>query len=152
MVERQTFKPCAIRKRTQGNVAEVVYADLLHRGCANASHECGMKGYREHVPVDESDFASESETFQLQSQQNGDHFFHNPSIQVELRMVNTAAAEIVYDSRIVRKQRGKLIWLESEMVLVVSLDIIIVDDNMGVEDWFDESGKNKMSLATSDEA
>ena len=111
-----------------------------------------MKGYREHVPVDESDFASESETFQLQSQQNGDHFFHNPSIQVELRMVNTAAAEIVYDSRIVRKQRGKLIWLESEMVLVVSLDIIIVDDNMGVEDWFDESGKNKMSLATSDEA
>jgi len=62
-------------------------------------------------------------------------------------MVNTEAAEIVYDSRIVRKQRGKL----SEMVLVVGL-IIIVDDNMGVEDWFDESGKNRVSLTTSDEA
>jgi len=61
MVERQTFESCAIRKRTQGNVAEVVYADLLHGGCANASHECGTKGYRENVPVNESDFASDSE-------------------------------------------------------------------------------------------
>jgi len=58
---------------------------------------------------------------------------------------------MVYDSRIVIKQRGKLIWLEPEIVLVVSLDIIIVDDNMGVENWFDESGKNRVSLATSDE-
>ena len=68
MVERQTFKPCAIRKRTQGNVAEVVYADLLHRGCANASHECGMKGYRKPLPVEAA--VAELNTFQLQSWQN----------------------------------------------------------------------------------
>jgi len=37
------------------------------------------------------------------------------------------------------------------MVLVFIIDITIVDDNMSVEDWFDELGKVGMSLTTSDE-
>ena len=37
------------------------------------------------------------------------------------------------------------------MMPVFGVDIIIVDDNMGVEDWFDELGKSGMSLTTCDE-
>ena len=37
------------------------------------------------------------------------------------------------------------------MVLVFIIDITIVDDNMSVEDWFDELGKVGMSVTASDE-
>ena len=40
---------------------------------------------------------------------------------------------------------GKLIWLQLEVVLVIGVDIIIVNNNMDVEDWFDKLGKmNKL--------
>ena len=42
------------------------------------------------------------------------------------------------------------IWLELEM-LVFSVGITIMDDNMSVKAWFDESGKDGMSLTTSEE-
>ena len=43
-------------------------------------------------------------------------------------------------------------WPEPEMVLVFLVGIVtIVDDNMGVEGWFDKLGKDGMSLTTCDE-
>jgi len=40
---------------------------------------------------------------------------------------------------------GKLIWLQLEVVLVIGVNIIIVNNNMDVEDWFDKLGKmNKL--------
>ena len=37
------------------------------------------------------------------------------------------------------------------MALVFRVGILTVDGDMSVEDWFDESGKDRMSLTTSDE-
>ena len=42
-------------------------------------------------------------------------------------------------------------WLESEMVPVDIVDIVVMDDNMGVEGWFDELGKDGVRLTTCDE-
>ena len=41
--------------------------------------------------------------------------------------------------------------LELEMVPIIIISITIVDDNMSVEGWFDELGKDRMSLTASNE-
>jgi len=42
-------------------------------------------------------------------------------------------------------------WLELKMVLVFIIVIANDDDNMSIEDWFDESGKDRVSLTTCEE-
>jgi len=44
-----------------------------------------------------------------------------------------------------------LIWLELEIMPVFWVGIILVNDDMSVEDWFDESGKDWVSLTTCEE-
>ena len=42
-------------------------------------------------------------------------------------------------------------WPAPEMVFVFIVGVVIVDDDMSVENWFDELGKDRMRLTTGDE-
>ena len=93
VAERQPFESCAIRKGAQGDIVDFIQANFLHVGCANASSECGLKGFRQAEPFALS--ASELNTFQLQSRQDSDYLFLKRPLIVVLREINTEAAEIV---------------------------------------------------------